>query len=126
VKKILIIDDDSAITKMLVRRLKKAGYGICTAENGVKGIKVAYEFLPDIILMDMHMPVMDGYQTTQTLREKGWQGPIIALTASVMAVDASRAMEAGCDHFIPKPIDLEFEVKLKAILEAGYEQDSDC
>ena len=123
--KILIIDDDKNIKKMLVRRLKKAGYDISTAENGAKGVEAVYEVFPDIIFMDMDMPVMDGYQATRTLRNKGWEGLIIALTASVMSSETGQAMEAGCDHFFPKPIGTDFETKLKTVLEAGHETDSD-
>jgi CheY-like chemotaxis protein len=113
---ILIVDDDRKIIRMLTRRLKKAGYTIHTAENGQIGVEKAVELTPDLILMDMHMPVMNGYEATQTLRQQGFTGLIVAITASAMADDTQKSIQAGCDYFIAKPIDTEFEVRIKELL----------
>ncbi|MCG6553694.1 MAG: response regulator [Candidatus Magnetominusculus sp. LBB02] len=115
--KILIVDDDVDITKMLVRRLKKAGHEVHTAENGKVGVETALSIAPALTLMDMHMPVMDGYEASRTLRAKGFTGIIVALTASAMASDKNKSIEAGCDYFIPKPFGSDFEGALSAILE---------
>ncbi|MBF0235303.1 MAG: response regulator [Desulfamplus sp.] len=113
--KILIVDDDLKIQKMLTRRLKKAGYELAIAKNGEESIQKHWEFQPDLTLMDMHMPVMDGYTAVQTLRKRGYTGTIIALTASATTLDIPKAISAGCDYFIPKPIENNFEDQLAEI-----------
>ena len=124
--KILIVDDDKKIIRMLMRRLKKAGYEVDYADNGKAGIEKAQTLLPEIILMDMYMPVMNGYEATQTLRQDGYTGIIVALTASAMAHQVNKSLQAGCDYFIPKPIELNFENQLQDILKEGYGKNSDC
>lgn len=119
--KILIVDDNEQIKKMLTRRLKKAGYEIHTAENGQIGVKKVLELQPNLTLMDMHMPVMNGYEATSALRKTGYNGLIIALTASAMVDEVHKSLEAGCNYFIPKPIGIDFETKILDILEGKYE-----
>lgn len=114
--KILIVDDDVRIQRMLKRRLKKAGYEVYFAENGQNGIEKHDELQPDLTLMDMHMPVMDGYTAVRILREKGYGGIIAALTASATTADVPKAIQAGCDYFISKPIGNDFESKIEEIL----------
>ena len=122
---ILLVDDDEKIKRMLTRRLKKAGYEIHTAENGKIGFEKTLELQPSLTLMDMHMPVMNGYEAATALRERGYTGLVIALTASAMAEDVHKSMKAGCHYFISKPIGLDFETKILDILEGRYESDFD-
>jgi len=123
--KVLIIDNDKKIVRMLTRRLKKAGYDVYTAENGKAGIEKVLELQPDLTLMDMHMPVMNGYEATRTLRQQGYKGVIAALTASAMADDANKSLQAGCDYFIPKPIGVDFEQQLQEIFGGHYGKNTD-
>jgi CheY-like chemotaxis protein len=116
--KILIVDDNSKIIKMIQRRLKKTGHEIHTAENGKIGMEKALGIKPDLILMDMHMPVVDGYKATRTLRKQGYTGKIAAFAASASAEDVPKAVAAGCDYFIPKPIGTDFEAKIAEIMAA--------
>ncbi|HID99285.1 MAG TPA: response regulator [Thiotrichaceae bacterium] len=118
---ILLVDDDEKIKRMLTRRLKKAGYEIHTAENGKIGVEKVLELQPNLTLMDMHMPIMNGYEAASALREKGYSGVIIALTASAMADDVHKSIKAGCNYFISKPIGIDFEKKIRDILEGNYE-----
>ncbi|MGK0290473.1 MAG: CheY-like chemotaxis protein [bacterium] len=104
---------------MLTRRLKRFGYEIVSAENGQVGVELAEKEQPNLILMDMHMPILDGYTATKTLRKRGYQGLIVALTASAMTHEISRPLEAGCDDVILKPIDIDFEKKIKQLLESS-------
>ena len=117
--KVLIVDDNEDIQRLLARRLRKIDCQVFSAANGAEGVVLALSEKPDIILMDMHMPVMDGYEATQRLREEGYKGLIVALTASAMVGDQSKAMEAGCDNFIPKPIGRDFENQIKKLVEGS-------
>jgi CheY-like chemotaxis protein len=118
--RILIVDDDVKIMRMLVRRLKKAGHDVYTAENGKIGVEMVLSINPDLTLMDMHMPVMDGYEATVALRNSGYKGQIIALTASAMAHEANKSMDAGCDSFLAKPVSDDFDNKLVSILKVKH------
>ena len=120
-KTILIVDDDVKIKRMLTRRLKKAGYEIHTAENGKVGVEKALELRPNLTLMDMHMPVMNGYEAVSTLRKKEYTGIIVALTASAMVDDVHKSISAGCNHFISKPISVDFEEQIRNIWEENNE-----
>ncbi len=115
-KTILIVDDDERIVRMFRRRLKKNGLVIHTAENGKLGLEMATESQPDMILMDIRMPVMDGYEMVKTLRAQGYQKLIIACTASVRAQDSERTIVAGCDYFLPKPVGTDFEDIIQKLL----------
>lgn len=115
-KRILLVEDDESIATMIVRRLKKAGYDIHMAENGKIGVKMALNLKPDLILMDMHMPVMDGHEATSILRTQGYKGLICALTASAMNEDAKYSLQAGCDYYISKPMWNDFEDRVLKIL----------
>jgi len=116
---ILLIDDNERISRTIRRRLKKEGYEIHTGVNGRESVDMAFEIKPDLILMDMHMPGMDGYTAVQMLREKGYTGKISAFTASAATNDIPKAIEAGCDFHITKPIDTDFEEKIRNILKEG-------
>lgn len=107
--KVLYVEDNF-MNRMLVRRLLEAhGYTVLEAEDGLSGIKMAQEELPDLILMDINIPGMDGFEATTKLKsiESLKDTPIIALTAKVMGGDREMALTAGCDGYIPKPIDVD-------------------
>ncbi len=104
---VLVVDDGDANRKLINLVLSKAGCEITEAPNGKIGSDLALEYNFDIILMDMQMPVMDGYQATRRLREKGYKGPIMALTANAMSGDRLLCEEAGCSDFLAKPVDID-------------------
>jgi signal transduction histidine kinase len=102
--------EDNPVNRLLVRRvLTHAGYAVLEAEDGLTGIQIAQKERPDLILMDIMIPSMDGYQVTTKLKSLPdlADTPIIALTAKVMEGDRERALTAGCDGYIPKPIDVD-------------------
>ena len=107
--KILIVEDDEPNREMLGRRLEKKGYSVLLAVNGQEAVDMAPLALPDLILMDMGMPVMDGLEATRRLRsiESCRHIPIIAVTGWAMSGELERALEAGCDDYDTKPIDLQ-------------------
>ena len=106
--KILLVEDNEMNRDMLSRRLERKGYQIVIAVDGQQGINLARSERPDLILMDMSLPLIDGWEATRQLKSaddtKGI--PIIALTAHAMAEDERRAREAGCNDFDTKPIEL--------------------
>lgn len=108
-RKVLYIEDNPA-NKLLVKRiLESEGYIVLEAEDGLSGIEAARQGLPDLILMDINIPGMDGYEATTKLKslEELSQIPIVAVTAKVMRGDRERALTAGCDGYIEKPIDID-------------------
>ncbi|MEA3308836.1 MAG: response regulator [Chloroflexota bacterium] len=119
--KILYIEDN-ADNRMLVRRiLTVEDYEVFEAERGAEGIDLAIRVKPDLILMDMNLPSVDGYELTRQVREiPELQGiPVIAMTANVMHGDREKTLEAGCDGYIPKPIDVDaLPHQIKKFLEA--------
>jgi len=109
VAKILIVEDNEMNRDMLSRRLKRKGYEIEVAVDGQQGVEMATASMPDLVLMDMSLPIMDGWTATKTLkRNPATAGlKIIALTAHAMDGDRQKAMKAGCDDYDTKPIDLK-------------------
>ncbi|MCE2950815.1 MAG: response regulator [Alphaproteobacteria bacterium] len=107
--RILLVEDNEMNRDMLSRRLSKKGFDLIIAVDGEEGIEKAKSELPDLILMDMSLPKVDGWQATRTLKAKQETQaiPIIALTAHAMAEDKDKAMEAGCDDFDTKPIEMD-------------------
>lgn len=107
--KILIVEDNELNVDMLSRRLKKADYEVVIAENGEVACAKADSECPDLILMDMHLPVMDGWEATRQIKanEKLNAIPIIALTADAMQGDREKAINAGCDDYEMKPINFK-------------------
>lgn len=105
---ILLVEDNEMNRDMLSRRLSRKGYRVILAEDGQKGIALAVQEQPDLILMDLSLPVLDGWEAARLLKKtpETKQIPIIALTAHAMAGDEERALEAGCDDFDTKPVDL--------------------
>ncbi len=107
--KILYIEDNPD-NRMLVRRiLMVEGYEVLEAHDGLAGVEIALTDHPDLILMDMNLPEIDGYELTRRLRARPEldQIPIIAMTANVMHGDREKSLMAGCDGYIPKPIDVD-------------------
>ena len=119
--KILLVEDNEMNRDMLARRLERRGYQVVIALDGDQGVRLAQEEAPDLILMDMSLPVLDGWEATRRLRAlPATQAiPIIALTAHAMAGDREKAVEAGCDDFDTKPIDLDRLLKKIERLLAG-------
>ena len=107
--KLLLVEDNEDNRDMLSRRLERKDFVVSLAVDGLDGVNKAKENLPDVILMDMSLPVMDGWQATKTLKEDATTKdiPIIALTAHAMSSDRDKAMEAGCDDYDTKPVDLK-------------------
>lgn len=107
--KVLIVEDDNLNREMIARRLGWEGYATLTAANGADGIAVAQAELPDAILMDMGLPVLNGWQATEQLKaaQETCSIPIIALTAFATSEDRERALAAGCDAFETKPINFD-------------------
>jgi CheY-like chemotaxis protein len=106
--KILIVDDEWMNRDMLSRRLVRRGYVVICAASGSEALATAKAEMPDVILMDLKMPVLDGYETTRQLKESSVTSsiPVIGLSAYAMKGDAERAIAAGCDDYDTKPIEL--------------------
>ncbi|MFM2053472.1 MAG: hypothetical protein RL456_1509 [Pseudomonadota bacterium] len=104
---ILLVEDNPMNRDMLSRRLVKRGFDVVTAEDGLQGVDVASRDLPDLVLMDMSLPGIDGWEATRRLKAaESTRGiPVIALTAHAMADDRASALAAGCDDFDTKPVD---------------------
>ena len=106
--KILLVEDNEMNRDMLSRRLTRKQYEVLEAVDGGEGVEMARSEAPDLILMDMSLPVMDGWEATRLLKASPETGsiPIIALTAHAMSGDREKAMEAGCDDYDIKPVEL--------------------
>ena len=105
--KILLVEDNEMNRDMLSRRLIRYGYEVVIAVDGQQGTEMAISERPDLILMDMSLPVMDGWEATRQVKgnDVTRQIPVIALTAHAMAGDRERAMEVGCDDYDTKPVE---------------------
>ena len=101
-----MVEDNADNREILVFRLQQLGYEVLTASNGKEAVESAARSKPDLVLMDLRLPVMDGWQATRTLRQMDWGKslPIIAVTAHAMDDDKDKALSAGCNDYIPKPI----------------------
>lgn len=108
VPKVLIVEDNELSRDMLSRRLRRKGYEVLVAVDGAEGITMVKEQKPDIVLMDLSLPDMDGWQATRALKDNKATAdiPVIALTAHAMSGDREKALDAGCDDYDTKPIDL--------------------
>lgn len=116
--KILIVEDSEDIRLVLEQVLEGEGYELFFAENGLQGLEQAQNHLPDIILMDLSLPVLNGWDATRQLRllDEFKRTPIIALTAHASKTDQEKAIEAGCTICISKPFDLDVLVQQISML----------
>lgn len=117
--KILLVEDNELNRDMLSRRLSRRGYEVEVAVDGAQGIEMARSVAPDLILMDVGLPGIDGLEATRRLKaEPGTRAiPIVALTANAMAGDQDEALAAGCDEYDTKPVDISRLVgKIQALL----------
>ena len=106
--RILLVEDNEMNRDMLSRRLVRNGYDVSIAVDGQQGVDMAASEQPDLILMDMSLPVIDGWEATRRVRanETTRKIPVIALTAHAMAGDREKAIEAGCDDYDTKPVEI--------------------
>jgi CheY-like chemotaxis protein len=120
--KILLVEDNEMNRDMLSRRLERRGFEVVIAVDGKQGVDLARSASPDLILMDMSLPIIDGWEATRQLKASAeMKGvPIIALTAHAMSGDREKALEAGCDDYDTKPIELpRLLAKIDALLQKG-------
>jgi CheY-like chemotaxis protein len=120
VAKILLVEDNEMNRDMLSRRLQRKGYEVAIAEDGGQGVAMAQKETPDVILLDMSLPVIDGWTAARELKAgAGTRAiPIIALTAHAMSGDREKALEAGCDDYDTKPVEMPRLLgKIEALLE---------
>jgi two-component system cell cycle response regulator DivK len=119
--KVLLVEDNEMNRDMLSRRLIKRGYEVVMAVDGQQGIDMSLSEKPDLILLDMSLPVIDGWEAAKQMKanEASKAVPLIALTAHAMASDKERALSAGCDDFDTKPVELpRLLAKMEALLKA--------
>ncbi len=125
---ILLVEDNEMNRDMLSRRLQRRGYDVVIAVDGEVGVSMAHTVAPDLILMDMSLPVMDGWEATRTLKASATTKhiPVIALTAHAMSTDRDKALEAGCDDYDTKPIELtRLLAKMEALMGNGDNNSSE-
>ena len=121
-QKVLLVEDNEMNRDMLSRRLLRRGFEVVVAGDGEQGLAVAREQRPDLILMDMSLPILDGWEASRRLKadEVTRHIPVISLTAHAMAGDRDRALEAGCEDYDTKPIEFpRLLEKINRILAAG-------
>jgi CheY-like chemotaxis protein len=120
--KILYIEDNEDNILILKRRLGRVGYEVAFAMDGAEGIRMAGELRPDLILMDLSLPVLDGWEATRRLKdaEQTKRIPVIALTSHAMVGEREKALAAGCDDFDTKPVEFQRLLgKIRALLPQG-------
>ena len=107
--KILLVEDNELNRDMLSRRLMRKGYDVVLAEDGQRGVAMAASEAPDLVIMDLSLPVLDGWKATRRIKASPRTAtiPVIALTAHALATDRDKALAAGCDDFDTKPVDLD-------------------
>ncbi|MBN1485010.1 MAG: response regulator [Chloroflexia bacterium] len=123
--RILLVEDNELNRDMLSRRLARRGYKVLLAVNGIEGVESTRSEQPDLILLDMRLPVLDGWQVAQQLKQDPGTRhiPIIALTAHAIAGDREKALQAGCDEYEAKPVDFpRLLSKMQALLDRGQQE----
>lgn len=119
-KTVLLTDDNEDIIELVQLILAKSGYNLKVAHGGVEALRICKESPPDLILMDLRMPDMDGFTVTKALRTTGFKNPIIVLTGSESAEDKKRAVDAGCDDYVIKTMEMrDLELKIDTFLQQG-------
>lgn len=116
---ILLVEDNEMNRDMLSRRLERKGYRVIAAKDGAEGYYLARSQSPDIILMDISLPVMNGWEVTRRLKSDRATShiPIIALTAHALATDRAKAFEVGCDDYDTKPVDfVRLQIKIEKLI----------
>lgn len=105
--RILIVEDNEDNLDMISRRLERRGFQIVAARNGEEGVQCAHDQMPDIVLMDIDLPIMDGYEATRQIKASPATRhiPVVALTANAMVGDMEKTLAAGCDAYESKPVD---------------------
>lgn len=122
--RILVIDDDPTLNSLIRQSFHAKGYEVITALNGVEGLKLAYRSHPDIIVLDIMMPDLDGYETCRRLREIS-EVPVLMLTAMAAEEDLVRGFESGADDYVKKPFSLkELEMRISALIKRSSNGDS--
>ena len=122
--RILLVEDNEMNRDMLSRRLRREGFEVEVAVDGREGVDRARSVRPDLVLMDMSLPVLDGYEATRLLKNDPGTAsiPVVALTAHAMTGDRERSLAAGCDEYDTKPVELPRLVgKIRALLPRGRE-----
>jgi|SRR6516164_2426446 two-component system, cell cycle response regulator DivK len=120
--KILLVEDNEMNRDMLSRRLMRRGYEVAVAVDGAQGVAMAQSEKPDLVLMDLSLPGIDGWEATRRIKAGADTKhlPVIGLTAHAMAGDREKALEAGCDDYDTKPIELERLIgKIESLLSNG-------
>jgi len=120
-QKILLVEDNEMNRDMLSRRLARRSFSVIIAVDGQQGVELAQSEMPDLILMDMSLPVLDGWTATQAIKDNPATTniPVIALTAHAMSGDRQKALAAGCDDYDTKPVDLtRLLEKMSVLLDA--------
>jgi len=118
--KILLVEDNEDNRDMLIRRLERRGYEVVVAFDGASGVEMATSEKPDLILMDMGLPILDGWQATRLIRQNPQQRsvPIIGLSANAMTGDREKGLAAGCDDYDVKPVEMNrLLAKISVLLE---------
>ena len=118
-KKVLVVEDNGDNLRLITYALRRSGYEVIAAENGIKGVELAISELPAFIIMDINLPDIDGLEATRRIRKSGANGtiPIIAITSYAMAGDMEQVLAAGCTGYFEKPIDpLTIMDKIHALL----------
>lgn len=121
--RILLVEDHPLNADMLTRRLERAGFDVCVAVDGLQAVAQAAQMRPHLILMDMSLPEIDGWEATRRLKANPVTAaiPVIALTANAMTVDRERSFEVGCQEFETKPIDFaNLLAKIVALVPPSY------
>jgi CheY-like chemotaxis protein len=119
---ILVVEDNELNRDMLTRRLNRHGFETIVATDGREGVELTLSRQPDLVLMDMSLPVLDGWEATRMIKSspKGQSIPVIALTAHAMSGDRERALDSGCDDYDTKPVEFQGLLsKIEALLAKG-------
>jgi CheY-like chemotaxis protein len=125
--KILLVEDNEINRDLLTRRLQRNGFSVCCAHDGAAGVAMAANEMPDLILMDIALGEMDGWEATQLIKSNSATSaiPIIALTAHALATDREKSVEVGCSDFDTKPVDMQRLLgKIRACLSVAHRENA--